>query len=164
MLRNKPNALEDATLEELYAEVLGPNEIDDVLVKFDDGDGTSFDVEFVDFEDLRGFNVAGPLPAHTEGVELAQAVDLTAVDAGDAYVLFETDVDDPTVAVSQLGEIAAAMDTSRADIQRAKRRQIETGFWNELAGKVMDRLGVGPRSSSDRRAGASVGRAARRVL
>lgn len=140
MFRSKPNALADASLEELYAEVLGPNEIDDVLVKFDDGDETAFDVEFVDFEDMRGFNVAGPLPAHTDGVELAQRVDLTAVDAGDVYVLFETDADDPVTAVSQLEAIAAAMNVSRDDMQQAKRRQIETGPINRAAGWFMKRL------------------------
>ena len=149
MLRSKPNALEDASLEELYAEVLGPNEIDDVLVEFDDGDGTAFDVEFVDFEDFRGFNVCGPLPAHTTGLELAQRVDLPATDADDVYVVFESDVDDSAVAVSQLEEIGKAMGVSRDDIQRAKRRQIESGFWNELAGKVMKRLGIEPKERAD---------------
>ena len=145
MIRSKPNALEDASLEELYTEVLGPNEIDDVLVEFDDGDGTAFDVEFVDFDHHRGFNVCGPLPEHTDGLYLAQAVDLSAVDSGDAFVTFESNTDDPATAVSQLEEIATAMDVSREDITRAKRRQITTGFWNELAGKVADRLGIGPK-------------------
>lgn len=144
MFRSKPNALADASLEELYAEVLGPNEIDDVLVAFDDGNGTAFDVEFVDFEDFRGFNVSGPLPEHTDGIELAQRVDLPATDADEVFVVFETDTDDPTTAVSQLETIATAMHVSRNDIQRAKRRQIETGFWNELAGTLMDRLRIGP--------------------
>ena len=143
MLRSKPNALEDASLEELYAEVLGPNDTDDVLVEFDDGDGTAFDVEFVDFEDFRGFNVCGPLPAHTNGLELAQRVDLPATDADDVYVVFESDVDDSAVAVEQLEEIAVEMDVSRDDIQQATRRQIETGFWNKLTGAVMKRLKIG---------------------
>lgn len=149
MFRSKPNALADASLEDLYAEVLGPNEIDDVLVEFDDGDGTAFDVEFVDFDHLRGFNVSGPLPAHTDGVELAQRVSLTATDADEIYVVFETDTDDAATAVSQLEEIAAGIGASRDDIQRAKRLQIETGFTNELAGKVMKRLGIGPKGGSE---------------
>ena len=135
----------NASVEELYAEVLGPNEIDDVLIEFDDGDGTAFSVEFVDFEDppFRGFNVAGPVPEHVDTDAVADAVSLEATDVHRDIVVFESDADDAATAVDELGEIATEIGVSVGDMRSAKRRQIETGFWNELAGKLMDRLGIG---------------------
>lgn len=145
MSTDKTNDLEGETTQELYADVLGPSEIDDVLIKFNDGNGTAFDVEFVDFENppFRGFNVAGPLPTSTHGDDIADAVDLEVTDSHRDFVALESDANDAGVAVEELKEIVTAVGVSMDDMKVAKRRQIETGFWNELAGKVMNRLGMG---------------------
>lgn len=128
MFRSKPNALEDASLEALYAEVLGPNDTDDVMVLFDDGT-RSFSVEFADFSDrgFRGFNVAGPIPDEADVPTLVEGVDLHPTDIHTDFVVFETDTDDPAEAVGYLEQIADSMGVSMDDIDAARRRTIEMG-------------------------------------
>lgn len=135
----------NASVEELYAEVLSDNEIDDVLITFDDGDGTEFSVEFVDFDDppFRGFNVAGPLPDDVHGLDVANAVDLDATDAKDDFVVLESDAETGREAADELAEIADAIGVFIVDMESATRRQIETGFGNQLAKKLMQMLGIG---------------------
>lgn len=140
---NNDSTQADASLTELYAEVLGPNEIDDVLVEIDAGEFT-FSVEFCDFERGRLFNVAS-MPVGTNYPEkLANALDLPVVDKGDIFVVFETDAATAEQAVSELEGIATTMGASAEDVTTKKRRQIETGAVNQAAMWMMDKLGIGP--------------------
>ena len=122
--RHEPDQL-NASVEELYTEVLEPTEIDDVFIEFDDNDGTTFSVEFGDFEDqpFRGFKVSGLVPEHVDTDAVADAVSLEATDVRRDIVVFKSGADDAATAVDELGEIATEMGVSVGHMRSAKRRQ-----------------------------------------
>ncbi|NHN50024.1 hypothetical protein G9464_20865 [Halostella sp. JP-L12] len=134
---------EDASLTELYAEVLGPEKTDDALTEFDTGEFT-FSVEFVDFDHGRFFNVAS-LPLSSDWPDLlSEEVALDVADQGDIYIVFETNAESPEQAIDELSEIASLAGASTDDITTKKRRRIETGPINRAAGWIMDKLGMSP--------------------
>lgn len=118
---NNDSTHEDASLTELYAEVLGPEKTDNVMITFDAGEFT-FTVEFANFDHGKFFNVAS-MPTGTNYPEkLADEVDREITDVGDIYVEFKTDTDDAGVAIDELLQIASAMDVSTEAIAEKKRR------------------------------------------
>lgn len=80
--------------------------------------GGTFTVQFVNSEE-RVHNLAGGIGS-TELAEAVQEIGLPVNEAGDGYVLFESDATTADEAIEEIDEIASACGADSVDVETAK--------------------------------------------